>query len=82
MKNFICALFLSCVAAAPAIAGDAGEMLRDRLTFCSQFVIDHPDRARFAAGSVCEGTIAMFSMPTTVTADAARSIYRHKSITT
>ena len=45
MKNFICALLLSCIAVAPAIAGDAGEMLRDRLIFCSQFVIDHPDPA-------------------------------------
>ena len=43
MKNFICSLLLSCIFAAPAIGGDAAEMLRDRLILCSQFVIDHPD---------------------------------------
>jgi hypothetical protein len=45
MKNFTCSLMLSCVAAAPAIGGDAGEMLRNRLIFCNQFVIEHPDPA-------------------------------------
>jgi hypothetical protein len=45
MKNFICSLLLSCVAAAPAIGGDAGEILRDRLIFCNQFVIEEPGPA-------------------------------------
>ena len=45
MKNSICSLMLSCVAAAPAIGGDTGEMLRDRLIFCNQFVIEDPDPA-------------------------------------
>ena len=53
MKNFICALLLSSFAAAPAIAGDTGEMLRDRLIFCSQFVIDHPDPAVIPSPSFC-----------------------------
>ena len=45
MKNFICSLLLSCVAAAPAVGGDAGETLRDRRILCDQFVIEHPDPA-------------------------------------
>ena len=54
MKNFVCSLLLSC-AVAPAIGGDAGEMLRDHLIFCSQFVIDHPDPAviRESPSSCC-----------------------------
>jgi hypothetical protein len=47
MKNFICALMLSC-AAVPAIGGDTGEMLRDRLIFCNQFVIEDPGPAVIA----------------------------------
>jgi hypothetical protein len=65
---------------AGAVGGDAGEMLRDRLIFCNQFVIEDPDPAVIrqhpfsAAGSAAGVTIAMFSTSTSVTADAAGSI--------
>jgi hypothetical protein len=41
--NTVCALMLSCLIAVSALAGDSAEMLRDRLIFCSQFVIEDPD---------------------------------------
>ena len=45
MKNLICALMLSCVAAASAAGGDSGDRLRDRREFCRQFVIEDPGGA-------------------------------------
>jgi hypothetical protein len=44
MKVFICALLI-CVAVSPATAGNSREMLRDRLTFKGQFIIEEPDTA-------------------------------------
>jgi hypothetical protein len=41
----VCSLMLSCCAASSAIGGDAKTMLWDHLTFCDQFVIQHPDVA-------------------------------------
>jgi len=38
----VCSLMLSCFTAVLASAGDSTEMLRDRLIFCNQFVIEHP----------------------------------------
>jgi hypothetical protein len=42
MKIVICSLMLCCFAAASTSAGDSGEMLRQRLILCDQFVIEHP----------------------------------------
>ena len=42
MKILICSLMLTGIAVAAAIAGDAAEMLRERLTRCNQFVIEDP----------------------------------------
>jgi hypothetical protein len=42
MKSLVCSLTLYCYAAFPAIGGDSSEMLRERLLFCSQFVIEDP----------------------------------------
>jgi hypothetical protein len=38
----VCALMLTCMAAVSALAGDSAEMLRERLIFCNQFVIEDP----------------------------------------
>jgi hypothetical protein len=44
MKIAIALLALGATCAAPAaIAGDAKELLRDKIAFCSQFVINDPD---------------------------------------
>lgn len=50
-----CALLLSCFAVSPAIAGDSRGMLRDRILFSGQFVIEEPDTAllRDFFGDVC-----------------------------
>jgi hypothetical protein len=45
MKILVCSLVLCCCAAASATGADSAEMLRDRLLFCSQFVIEDPDPA-------------------------------------
>ena len=37
------ALMLTCTTAVSALAGDSAEMLRDRLIFCNQFVIEHAE---------------------------------------
>ncbi len=42
MKNLICLLMLCCCAASSAFGRDAAEKLRERLIFCSQFVIEDP----------------------------------------
>jgi hypothetical protein len=36
-------LMLTCTIAVSALAGDSAEMLRDRLIFCNQFVIEHAE---------------------------------------
>ena len=41
--KIVCSLMLSCFTAVSALAGDSAEMLRDRLSFCRQFVIEDPD---------------------------------------
>jgi hypothetical protein len=41
--KLICTLLLSCFAASPANPGDSRGMLRDRLLFSGQFVIEEPD---------------------------------------
>jgi hypothetical protein len=44
MKIAVALLALSATTLAPAaIAGDAKELLRDTMTFCSQYVIHDPD---------------------------------------
>jgi hypothetical protein len=43
----VCSLMLSCCAVVSASAGDSAEMRRDRLIFCSQFVIEDPYVAIF-----------------------------------
>ena len=43
MKILICKLLLSCSAVSPVIAGDSWAMLRDRMLFSGQFVIEEPD---------------------------------------
>jgi hypothetical protein len=40
--KIVCALMLTSMTAVSALAGDAAEMLRDRLIFCNQFVIEDP----------------------------------------
>jgi hypothetical protein len=40
--KIVFSLMLSCFTAASALAGNSAEMLRDRLIFCNQFVIEHP----------------------------------------
>jgi len=40
--KIVFSLMLSCFTAASALAGDSAEMLRDRLIFCNQFVIEDP----------------------------------------
>jgi len=42
MKNLICLLMLCCCAASSAFGRDAAEKSRERLIFCSQFVIEDP----------------------------------------
>ena len=37
------ALMLTCTTAVSALARDSAEMLRDRLIFCNQFVIEHAE---------------------------------------
>jgi hypothetical protein len=41
--KLICTLLLSCFAASPANAGDSRGMLRDRLLFSDEFIIEEPD---------------------------------------
>jgi hypothetical protein len=41
--KIVCALMLTCTTAVSALAGDSAELLRDRLIFCNQFVIEHPE---------------------------------------
>jgi hypothetical protein len=40
--KIVCSLMLTCMTAVSALAGDSAEMLRDRLIFCNQFVIEDP----------------------------------------
>ena len=40
--NTVCAVMLTCMTTVSALAGDSAEMLRDRLIFCNQFVIEDP----------------------------------------
>jgi hypothetical protein len=42
MKNLICLLMLCCCAASSAFGRDSAERLRERIIFCSQFVIEDP----------------------------------------
>lgn len=42
MKTVICLLMLCCCAASSALGRDSAERLRERLIFCSQFVIEDP----------------------------------------
>jgi hypothetical protein len=42
MKIVICSLMLCFFTAASTLAGDSGEMLRQRLALCHQLVIEHP----------------------------------------
>ena len=42
MKSLVCLLMLGCCAASSAFGRDAAERLRERLIFCSQFVIEDP----------------------------------------
>ncbi len=42
MKNVVCLLMLCCCAASSAFGRDSAERLRERLIFCSQFVIEDP----------------------------------------
>jgi hypothetical protein len=42
MKGLACSLTLCCCAVSSASGGDSAEMLRERLMFCSQFVIEEP----------------------------------------
>ena len=41
--KIVYALMLTCTTAVSALAGDSAEMLRDRLIFCNQFVIEHAE---------------------------------------
>ncbi len=47
MKNLVCALMLCCCAASSALGRDSAERLRERLTFCTQFVIEDPGHVIF-----------------------------------
>jgi hypothetical protein len=49
----VCSLMLSCFTAVSALAGDSAEMLRDRLSFCRQFVIEDPDPAILRDSTLC-----------------------------
>jgi hypothetical protein len=42
MKNLVCLLMLCGCAASSALGRDSAERLRERLIFCSQFVIEEP----------------------------------------
>ena len=42
MKILACLLMLCCFTAVSASAGDSTEILRQRLIFCDQFLIEHP----------------------------------------
>jgi len=42
MKGLACLLILFCCAISPASGRDSAEVLRERLTFCSQLVIQEP----------------------------------------
>jgi len=42
MKNLVCLAILCCCAASSAFGRDAAERLKERLIFCSQFVIEDP----------------------------------------
>jgi hypothetical protein len=42
MKILACSMMLCCCAASLASGRDFAEMLRERLIFCSQFVIEEP----------------------------------------
>jgi len=41
--KIVCTLTLTCTIAVSALAGEPAEMLRDRLIFCHQFVIEHAE---------------------------------------
>jgi hypothetical protein len=45
MKILACSLMLCCCAVSLASGRDSAEMLRERLIFCSQFVIEEPGPA-------------------------------------
>ena len=45
MKILVCLLMLCCSAAPAAFGRDSPERLRERVIFCSQFVIEHPGPA-------------------------------------
>jgi hypothetical protein len=49
--KIVCALMLTCTTAVSALAGDSAELLRDRLIFCNEFVIEHPYPAIFPDGT-------------------------------
>jgi hypothetical protein len=51
----VCALMLTCMTTISALAGDSAEMIRDRLIFCNQFVIEDPYPAidRYSAQYCC-----------------------------
>ena len=42
MKTLVCMAILCCCAASSAFGRDSAERLRERLLFCSQFVIEDP----------------------------------------
>jgi len=42
MKGLVCLLILCCCAVSSASGRDSAEVLRERLTFCSQLVIEEP----------------------------------------
>jgi hypothetical protein len=44
MRILACLLMLCCSEAPSAFGRDAAERLRERVIFCSQFVIEHPSR--------------------------------------
>lgn len=45
MKTLACSLILCCCAVSLASGRDSAEVLRERLIFCSQFVIEEPGSA-------------------------------------
>jgi hypothetical protein len=53
--KIVYALMLTCTTAVSALAGDSAEMLRDRLIFCNQFVVEDPYPAldRYSAQYCC-----------------------------
>jgi hypothetical protein len=43
MRIVVCALLVGCLTASQAVARDSRGMLRDRMTFSGQFIIEEPD---------------------------------------